>query len=94
MQRLAWDSERSAVQGDGIVTALIAILDRLHRPLESHFNDEVARIANLAASPKTLMGDLPRKTPLWSGSARSGGRPSLMEPGVTDVLGGLVHRSR
>ncbi len=64
---------------------LLAILDALRGPLESHFNDEVARIASLAAHPRT---PAPGSAEERAAVARfeSWGQTSLTAPGVTDVL--------
>lgn len=64
---------------------LLAILDALHGPLESHFNDEVARIASLAAHPGSpAAGSAEERAAV--ARFEKWGQKSLMEPGVADVL--------
>lgn len=64
---------------------LIGILDNLQPPLESHFNDEVQRIASLASHAKTpAPGSVEEKTA--EARFNKWGQASLMEPGISDVL--------
>ncbi|KAJ2983681.1 hypothetical protein NQ176_g520 [Zarea fungicola] len=64
---------------------LLDILDSLYPPLESHFNEEVQRIAGFAAHPNAPARGSAKEKKITEQFAKWGER-SLTEPGVTDVL--------
>lgn len=64
---------------------LVAILDALRGPLESHFNDEVRHIASLAAHARTLVAGSAAERATVARFDKWG-PASLIEPSVTDVL--------
>lgn len=64
---------------------LLAILDALRGPFESHFNDEVARIASLAAHPKAPVAGSPEERAAVA-RFEAWGQQSITSSGVTDVL--------
>lgn len=66
-------------------TKLISILDSLHEPFESHFNDEVDRIASLVTHRNTPTPGSDQEKAVVA-RFEKWGQDSLMQPGVTDVL--------
>ena len=65
--------------------SLVALLDELKEPFESHFNEEIDVLANLSThrnNPKPG-SDAERET---IAAFDKWGQDSLMQPGITDVL--------